>query len=245
MFASHTWNDRAGRWGVMNRFFRPIIGAVAVLVMASPLGAQTSSGVLNSLEVKRLVSEGTSAANATLAKHFAALADKYTAEAKAHRANAGLYAGNPNHWMAGSMSIHDRRLAELATESANIAREMAIYHTDLAAGATPELPKGGAAFDAGKGAPAPTAEELTRLAAKARNPSDHRALEEYFLTLAEQKRAEADQYKMMANSSRVSSQRQIAEYAGMHCDSLAKLARDAAKKATASAELHRQLANVG
>jgi len=231
----------------MKRFFRFLIGAAGVLVMISPLAAHTSSGILNSLEVKRLVSEDTPAANATLAEHFAALADKYTAEAKAHRAHAGLYTGNPNHWMADSMSmsIHDRRRAELATESANTAREMATYHTNLAAGAIPELPKGGAAFDAGKGAPAPSAEELTRLAAAARNPSDHRALEEYFLTLAKQKTAEADHYKAMANSFRVSSQRQIAEYSWMHCDSLAKMARDAAKKATASAELQRQLANVG
>jgi hypothetical protein len=231
----------------MKRLSRLLIGAAVMLVMASPLAAHNSSAILNSLEVKRLVSEGTPAANATLAKHFAALADKYTAEAKARRANAGLYAGNPNHWIVDSMSmsIYDRRLAELATEWANTAREMAIYHTDLAAGATPELPNGGAAFDAGKGAPAPTAKELTRLAAAARNPSDHRVLEEYFLTLAKQKTAEADHYKAMANSFRVSNSRQIAEYAWLNCESLAKMARDAAKKATASAELQHQLANVG
>ncbi len=229
----------------MKRFLRLLIGGAAVLLIASPLTARTSSEILNSLEVKRLVSEGTPAANATLAKHFAALADKYTAEAKADRAMASLYPGNPNHWMAESMSIHYRRLAETATKSAHIAHEMVTYHTDLAAGATPELPNGGAAFDAGKGAPAPTAEELTRLAAAARNPSDHRALEEYLLTVAKQKTAEADHYTAMANSLRVSGQRQISEYAAIHCDSLAKRARDAAKKATASAELQRQLANVG
>ena len=51
-------------------------------------------------------------------------------------------------------------------------------------------------------------------------------MEEYFLTLAKQKTAEADHYKAMANSFRVSSQRQIAEYSWMHCDSLAKMARE-------------------
>jgi hypothetical protein len=70
-------------------------------------------------------------------------------------------------------------------------------------------------------------------------------LEEYFLTLAKQKTAEANEHATMANTFRVSGQRRGSEFAAMHCDSLAKLARDAAKEATASAELHRQLANVG
>ena len=229
----------------MKRFSRFLIAGAAVLVMASPLAAQTSSGVLNSLEVKRLVTDGSPAANAALAKHFAALADKYAAEAKAHGVMASAYSGNPNHSLGASMGLHCRKLAELATDSAKTAREMVTYHTDLAAGAAPEAPKGAAAFDAGKGAPAPTAEEVKRLAAAAHTPSDHRALEEYFLTLAKQKTAEASAHATMANSYRVSAQRRGWEFAAMHCDSLAKQARDAAKEATASAELHRQLANVG
>ena len=229
----------------MKRFSRLFIAGAAVLVMASPLAAETSSGVLNSLEVKRLVTEGTPAANATLATHFAALADRYAAEAAAHRVMASAYSGNPNHSVGDGMGIHCRKLAELATDSAKTAREMVTYHTDLAAGAKPEPPKGAAAFDAGKGAPAPTPEELKRLAASAHAPSDHRALEEYFLTLAKQKTAEANEHANMANTFRVSGQRRGSEFAAMHCDSLAKQARDAAKEATASAELHRQLANVG
>jgi len=229
----------------MKRFSRLLIAGAAVLVMASPLAAQTRSGVLNSLEVKRLVTEGTPAANATLAKHFAALADRYDAEAAAHTAMANAYSGNPNHSIGGSMGVHCKKLAELATDSAKTAREMVTYHTNLAAGAAPEAPKGAAAFDAGKGAPAPTSEELKRLAAAAHSASDHRALEEYFLTLAKQKTADANDHATMANTFRVSGQRRGSEFAAMHCDSLAKQARDAAKEATASAELHRQLANVG
>jgi len=229
----------------MKRFSRLLIGSAAVLVMASPLAAQSSSAVLNSLEVKRLVTEGTPAANAALAKHFAALADKYTVEANAHTAMASAYSGNPNHSLSGGMGVHCRKLAELATDSAKTAREMVTYHTDLAAGAKPEVPKGAAAFDAGKGAPAPTPEELKRLAAVARTAADQRALQEYFLTLAKQKTAEANEHANMANMFRVSGQRRGSEFAAMHCDSLAKQARDAAKEATASAELHRQLANVG
>ncbi len=229
----------------MKRFSRLLIGGAAMLVMASPLAAQTSSGVLNSLEVKRLVTEGTPAANATLAKHFSVLADQYDAEAAAHRAMAGAYGGNPNHSLGASMGVHCKKLAELATDSAKTAREMVTYHTNLAAGAAAEAPKGASAFDAGKGAPVPTPEELKRIATAAHSPADHHALEEYFLTLAKQKTAEASAHATMANSYRVSGQRRGSEFAAMHCDSLAKQARDAAKEATASAELHRQLANVG
>jgi len=237
--------DCTGKVDVMKRFSRLLIAGAAVLVMASPLAAQTSSGVLNSFEVKRLVTEGTPVTNATLATHFAALADKYAAEAAAHNVMASAYSGNPNHSLGGSMGLHCRKLAELATDSANTAREMVKYHSDLAAGAKPEPPKGAAALDAGKGAPAPTAAELKRLAAAAHAAADHRALEEYFLTLAKQKTAEANEHANMANTFRVSGQRRGSEFAAMHCDSLAKQVRDAAKEATASAELHRQLANVG
>ena len=229
----------------MKRFSRLFIVASAILLMAGSATAQTASGLLNSLEVKRLVTEGTPTANATLAKHFAALADKYAAEAAAHQAMAGAYTGNPNHSLGGNMAVHCKKLADLATESAKNAREMVTYHNNLAAGATAEAPKGAAAFDAGAGAPAPTTEELRRMAASARTPADHRALEEYFLTVAKQDTADAKEHAAMANSFRVSGQRRGSEFAAMHCDSLAKISRDAAKEAEAAATMHRQLANVG
>lgn len=229
----------------MKRFSRLLIVGAAMLLMASPLAAQTPSGVLNSLEVKRLVTEATPAANATLAKHFAALATSYDTEAASHTAMANAYTGNPNHSFGGNMSVHCKKLAELATESAKTAREMVTYHTNLAAGAAAEPPKGAAAFDAGAGAPAPTPEDVKRLATAAKSPADHHALQEYFLTLAKEKTAEANEHATMAQTFRVSGPRRGAEFAAMHCDDLAKLARDAAKEATASAELHRQLANVG
>ena len=229
----------------MKRFSRLLIVASAILLMAGSATAQTASGLLNSLEVKKLVTEGTPAANATLAKHFAAVADKYTAEAASHTAMANAYTGNPNHSLSGNMSVHCKKLADLATASAKTAREMVTYHDNLAAGASAEAPKGAAAFDAGAGAPAPTTEELRRMAASARTPADHRALEEYFLTVAKQDTADAKEHAAMANSFRVSGQRRGSEFAAMHCDSLAKISRDAAKEAEAAATMHRQLANVG
>lgn len=228
----------------MKRFSRILIAAAAVLMVAGPATAQNSLGLLNSFEVKRLVTAGTPEANATLAKHFGALADRYAAEAASHKAMAGAYVGNPNHPFGGSMSIHCRKLAEVATESANTAREMVTYHNNLAAGVAAEAPKGAAAFDAGAGAPAPTTEELKRLAASAGTPADHRALEEYYLTLAKQHTASAKEHATMANSYRVSGQRNP-EYAATHCDRLAKLAREAAAEATAAANQHHQLANIG
>src|SRR5262245_21674226 len=134
----------------MKRFLRLFIGGAALLAMASPIAAQTNPGIFNSLEVKRLVGEGKPAANATLAKHFAALADPDAAEAAAQTAMACAHSGNPDHSLSGSMGLHCKKLAELATESANTAREMVTYHNDLAAGASPERPAGGAPFDAGK-----------------------------------------------------------------------------------------------
>jgi hypothetical protein len=228
----------------MKRISRLLIVTTGILLMAGSATAQTASGVLNSLEVQRLVTEGTPAANATLAKHFAALADKYAMEAAAHNAMASAYMGNPNHSLGGGMRVHCKNLADLATASAKTAREMVTYHNNLAAGASPEPPKGAVAFDAGAGASAPTTEELKRLAAEAHTAADHHALEEYFVTLARRETTNAKAHAAMANSFRVSGQRRGSEFAAMHYDSLAKLARDAAKEAEAAATMHRQLANV-
>src|SRR5262245_24397270 len=183
----------------MKRIARILVIGASMALAAGGAAAQNAQGLLNSLEVKRLVSEGTPAANATLAGHFTALADKYTAEAAAHTAMATAYGGNPNHSIAGSMGPHCRKLADLATASAKTAREMVTYYDKLAAGASAEVPKGASAFQGGAGAPAPTAADLKRMAPGAHMPSDHHALQEYFLTLARQKTAEANEHTAMAS----------------------------------------------
>jgi hypothetical protein len=71
------------------------------------------------------------------------------------------------------MAVHCKKLVELATESAESAREMVKFHTDLAAGAAPARPKTAAAFDAGAGAPAPTPDGVKKLAAAAHSATDH------------------------------------------------------------------------
>ena len=79
------------------------------------------------------------------------------------------------------------------------------------------------------------------MAAKAGSPAEHRALEEYFLTLAKRYTADATEHATTANTYRGT---RIAQAAG-HCDNLVRLSKDAAKEATAAAEMHKQLAGVG
>ena len=129
---------------------------------------------------------------------------------------------------------------DLNTKSATGFRELATYQQKLASGATATPPAGGARFEGGAGAPAPTEQELNAMAAKASTPADHRALEEYFLTLAKRYSADATAHATTASTYRGT---RIAQ-AAVHCDNLVRLSKDAAKEATAAAEMHKQLANI-
>src|SRR5262245_1363251 len=91
-----------------------------------------------------------------------------------------------------------------------------------------------------QGAPEPTEKELNAMAAKAGTHSEHKALEEYFLTLAKRYTTEATEHVALAQAYRGT---KIAQ-ASVHHDRLAALARDSAKEATAAAEMHKQLADV-
>jgi hypothetical protein len=218
------------------------IAVVAVLTFAGSLAAQEKpSGLLNTLEVQQLVKRAEPGDNVRLATHFTALAERYTAEAKRHVSMSQSYVGNPGRSNLGAgMSAHCKQLADLNTKSATELRELAIYHQKLASGAAATPPAGGARFAGGAGAPAPTEQELNAMAAKASTPADHRALEEYFLTLAKRYTADATEHATTANTYRGT---KIAQ-AAVHCDNLVRLSRDAAKEATAAAEMHKQLAGV-
>ena len=78
------------------------------------------------------------------------------------------------------------------------------------------------------------------MAAKASTSAEHRALEEYFLTLAKRYTADATEHATTASTYRGT---KIAQ-AAVHCDNLVRLSRDGAKEATAAAEMHKQLANI-
>src|SRR6188474_2786864 len=218
------------------------IAAIVVLTFAVSVAAQEKpSGLLNSVEVQQFVTRAEPGDNARLAAHFTALADRYAAEAKSHTSMAQSFVGNPSRSLGSGMSAHCKQLADLNTKSATELRELAAYHQKLASGVTATPPAGGTRFEGGAGAPAPTGQELRAMAAKASSPAEHRALAEYFLTLAKQYTADATQHATTANTYRGT---KIAQ-AAVHCDNLVRLSRDAAKEATAAAEMHKQLAGGG
>lgn len=221
--------------------FRPLaIGTLAFLMFAGNALSQTASPILNTLEVQKLVAGSGPDDNSKLSAHFAALADRYAAEAKRHTAMAQSYVGNPNRSTGSGMSIHCKRLAELNTQSATTLRALADHHKALAAGATSTAPAGGGRFQSGAGASEPTDAELKTLAAKAAAPADHRALQEYFLTAAKRYTSEANDHAAIARSYRGTRIAQAAD----HCDRLVANAREAAKEATAAAAMHGQFANL-
>jgi hypothetical protein len=216
--------------------------AAAVLTLAASVAAQNkASGLLNNLEVRQLVTRAEPGDQAQLSAHFAALGDRYAAEAKRHTSMSQGFIGNPSRNLGTGMSAHCKRLAELNTQSAATARELAAYHTKLASGTPATPPRDGARFQAGAGAPEPTEKELSALASKASTPAEHRGLEEYFVTLARRYTSEANEHVALAQAYRGT---RIAQ-AAVHHDHLAGLARDGAKEATAAAEMHKQLAGLG
>ena len=222
-------------------YFRSVVVGVALLALAGIATAQDKpSSLLNTLEVLQLVARAEPADSARLSAHFSALADRYTAEAKKHLLMSQSFVGNPNRNLGTGMSAHCKQLAALDTQSATTVRELAAYHEKLAAGTTATLPRDASPFQGGAGAPEPTDKELNALAAKASTPAEHRALAEYFVTLAKRYTAAVDEHVTLAQTYRGT---KIAQASAIH-DHLARLARDSAKEATAAAEMHKQLANV-
>ena len=84
------------------------------------------------------------------------------------------------------------------------------------------------------------------MAGKASTPADHRALEEYFLTLAKRYTSEAADHKAMASAYRgLPRSPGWAAGAAAHCDRLATLSGESANEAAGAAAMHKQLAGVG
>lgn len=223
-------------------YIRSLALSAAVLLSVSGTAAseEKSIGLLNTLEVKQLVTRGEPGDNARLSAHFSALANQFTAEAKRHTSMSQSFAGNPSRSLGTGMSTHCKQLADLNTQSVSTARELSAYHGKLADGTPATMPRDAAGFHEGAGAPEPTEKELNALAAKARTPAEHKALEEYFVTLAKRYTKEANEHVALAQSYRGT---KIAQ-AAVHHDRLAALARDSAKESTAAAEMHKQLADV-
>ena len=217
------------------------LAAAAMLIVASTVAAQVRpSGLLNSLEVRQLVTRAEPADHLRLSAHFAALGDRHAAEAKRHVSMSQSFIGNPSRNLGTGMSAHCKQLGDLNTQAATTARELATYHEKLSVGSPATAPRDATRFQAGAGAPEPTDKELNALAAKASTAAEHRSLEEYFLTLAKRYTTEAQEHLTLAHTYRGT---RIAQ-AAVHHDRLAGLARDAAKEATEAAETHKGLATV-
>jgi hypothetical protein len=218
------------------------MAAGAVLMLTGSVAAQEKpSAILNTAEVRQLVARAQPADNARLSAHFAALADRYAAEAKRHIAMSQSFGGNPSRNLGAGMSAHCKRLADLNTQSATTVRELASYHRKLAAGAPATLPPGSEKFQTGVGGREPNEKDLNALAAKASTPAEHRAIEEYFLALARRYEADAKEHAMLAGAARGT---RIEQSAISH-NRLAELARGAAKEANEAAAMHKQLATGG
>jgi len=228
----------------MKCFSRTLVAAALMAAMAGTATAQSTSGVLNTLELQRLVAIDTAAAHLALSNHYMALADRFAADAARYDAFATAASGNPNHPMAGADARRVRE-AEAAMVLSEGARAMATYHQFLSMGMSAAPPTNRAMFDGGFGARALTASEVRGAVAAARTAADHFTLEEYFRVQAAHRSADADEHAIMANRLRVSGQRRGSEFAAMHCERLANDARKAAADARAAAALQHQLANFG
>ena len=179
------------------------VGVLALGVGAGNAVAQTAgSPVLNTVELRKLVTSTDPADNARLSAHFTALSERYAAEAKRHGAIAQGVVGTRTQAASIAAADQYRRLAQLNAEAAEALRELAGHHEKLAAGVASRAPRQGAAFQRGAGAPEPTDAELRALAEKARTPSEHRSLAEYFSRLASRYDQDAADHAAMAQSYR-------------------------------------------
>jgi hypothetical protein len=228
----------------MKHFLRSFTMTALVITGTHPATAQNASGLLNRLEVQRLVIAASPDAHTALAKHFIALADLYGTDADRYAALAVLSAGNPNHPFGTDVRARRIQQAEAATAAEQTVRAVAAYHLILSIDGMSSHPAGAAAFDGGKGAPLPTRAELDELARAACTPSAERELVEYFFVVARTETANAEAYVRTARMTRVSGAR-MTEATAVRFDHMAATAYEAARQANLGAELHRQLATIG
>src|SRR5262245_44744477 len=132
----------------------PTIAAIALATLASGSVAaqERPPGLLNMLDVRALVARGDPVDNDRLFVHFRVLWDRYLTEAERHDAMARSATGNPNRTSGGGTRERCTQLATLNRQSAEVVRELALYHKRLAEGAPATLPRGAPRFQAGAGA---------------------------------------------------------------------------------------------
>lgn len=226
----------------MKRIRISIVAAAGLLAWTGTAAAQaTAAGLLNKLEVQKAVTRPAPGDYEALSAHFAALADRYDAEATRHTTLARTGRATSNRDVAITAELHHKWLADRNRESAAIVRALARHHERLAAGEDSIAPAGAARFEGGDGARRPSRADLSTLAARAVTPADHYELEEYYLGLAREHTSEAEAHRLMAMSYRGTRAAQASD----HCERLMRESRKAAGEALEAAARHRQLAGIG
>jgi hypothetical protein len=115
---------------------------------------------------------------------------------------------------------------------------LATFHAKSGTGAPAAAPADRAGLATGVGARKSNEDELAAFAAKAAKARDHRALADYFNTLAKRYQSDADGHNGMATLYRTSRMAAMSN----HCERLARLAQGAAKEARTAAAMHTSLA---
>lgn len=225
-------------------FSRTMLAGLALVALTTGAAAQDRPRLLTSIEVRELAGSERAADQERLRDHFAALADKYTIDARRYRAMGYTVTGNPNHPPAVPPGARWTRAADQAEASATVVRELSAHHGRLASGRPSHVPAESERFEAGEGAPAPTEAQLGELASNARTAAAHRSLAEYYTTLADKQTTSARRYAALAQTYRA----QVRKGAGdpaIHFDRMAKRSRELAKEARSEAAKQSQLAPIG
>ena len=222
----------------VRRFPLAVVLLSAVSLASVAAAQEPTTPILNTLELRQAVARSAPADQARLTAHFTALADRYAADAKVHAKMAQALAATPK---SPGASAHCTQLAAADQRLEAAARELATFHTNSAAGAQGAAPTDRGGLTTGVGARKPTEDELSAFAVKAAEAGDHRALADYFSTLAKRYQVDADAHNGMATLYRTGRTAAMSH----HCEQLARLAKDAAKEARTAAAMHASLAGKG
>jgi hypothetical protein len=206
---------------------------LSIVALALGGGLSAQSKPLTASEVSQLIARGDPADHARLSAHFTALAERQAADVQIHTAMQQAYANSGKPSGLGMVN-HCKALVGRAQESGASLRELSAYHSHLAGGAS--VTSGLAILEPATGRPSDA--ELRRLAATAETAADHRALQNYFTSVATRDEREAADHAAYAKTWRGLTK--VAAYqtqAAAHDRTAAQL-RAAAKEAHAAAAMH-------
>jgi hypothetical protein len=208
---------------------------IAIATTTTAVAQEPRQALLTDLEVRQLAARSEPADHVRLAGHFGALADRYADESRRHTSMA--LGATAQSGRQPALAVHCRQLAALDAELESSARELATFHERASRGAPSAAPADPGKLTTGVGARKPDDEELAAFLAKAAASNDHRALAEYFTTLARRYTDEAKTHTSMAAAYRGTR----SAPAAVHCDRLVQLARNAASEARAAADQHSKM----